>query len=175
MAESGDPSKSSSDGSDFLPSDNVYNRFKNFSRMVFGKMSTEGQKKYWEDADQRYSELDCKFCEDNRDVLLKTSPIIRYMNDNIQKLGGNLGRNNIRCRTCKTGMLGGFDHKYGIVVCANYIKSKSMLEDVISHEMVHAYDHLRFKTNLDHESSLKEIACSEVGFSRTSTRAITDN
>ncbi len=149
-------------GSDFLPSETLSARFKNFYRMATGKMSPEGQKRYWEDADQRYSEFDCRRCEQQRDYLLKFSPVVRYMTDNITKLGGNIGPHNIRCRTCKTGQLGGFDHKYGIMICANYVEKRSMLEDVMTHEMVHAYDHLRFKTDLSAEDDLRHAACSEV-------------
>ncbi|KAJ9502584.1 Mitochondrial inner membrane protease atp23 [Exophiala xenobiotica] len=146
-------------GLEFLPSTTLVNRFKNFYRMATGSMSPEGQKAYWDDADQRYSEFDCKRCETWRDDLLRTSPVIRYMNDNIRKLGGDIGKHNIRCKTCKEGMLAGFDHQYGIKVCANWVQSKSMMEDVVAHEMVHAYDHLRFKTTLDED--LRHAACSE--------------
>jgi inner membrane protease ATP23 len=149
-------------GSDFLPSDTLSARFRNFYRMAFGKMSPEGQKRYWEDADQRYSEFDCRRCEEQRDYLLKFSPVVRYMTDNITKLGGSVGPHNVRCRTCKTGQLGGFDHKYGIMICANYVEKRSVLEDVLTHEMVHAYDHLRFKTDLSAEDDLRHAACSEV-------------
>ncbi|ETN42346.1 uncharacterized protein HMPREF1541_01500 [Cyphellophora europaea CBS 101466] len=155
-------------GADFLPSDTLLNRFKNFYRMATGSMSPEGQRTYWADADERYSALDCKRCEDNRDYLLKYSPIIRYMSENIRRLGGDINSSNIRCRTCTTGMLGGFDHRYGIMLCANWVEKRNMLEDVLAHEMVHAYDHLRFKTKLDHETDLKHVACSEIRASNLS-------
>lgn len=153
---------------DFLPSTTLTNRFKNFYRMATGSMSPTGQAAYWADADARYSEIDCKRCEDQRDYLLQYSPIVRYMSDQISRLGGDLNRENIRCRTCATGQLGGFDHKYGILLCANYIDKRSMLEDVLSHEMVHAWDHLRFKTSLSHDASLREVACSEIRASNLS-------
>ncbi len=180
MAESSDSSSSPStatsaaspstavNGTDFLPSTTITNRFKNFYRMATGGMSPNGQKRYWEDADERYSEIDCKRCETQRDYLLRYSPIIRYMTDNISRLGGDIGSHNVRCRSCKEGMLGGFDHKYGIKLCANYVEKRNMLEDVMAHEMVHAYDHLRFKTNLDHETDLREVACSEIRASNLS-------
>lgn len=134
--------------------------------MLTGSMSSEGAEKYWADADQRYSEFDCKRCEEHRDYLLKYSPVIRFMNDNINKLGGDLGKHNIHCRTCPEKMQGGFDHKYGIKICANYVQEKSVLEDVLAHEMVHAYDHLRFKTNLSEDDDLRHAACTEVSASR---------
>jgi mitochondrial inner membrane protease ATP23 len=155
-------------GADFLPSDTLTNRFKNFYRMATGSMSESGQKAYWSDADARYSALDCGRCEKQRDYLLKYSPIVRYMSDNIRRLGGDINASNIRCRTCTTGMLGGFDHRYGIMLCANYVEKQSMMEDVLAHEMVHAYDHLRFNTNLDHETDLKHVACSEIRASNLS-------
>jgi mitochondrial inner membrane protease ATP23 len=147
MADTSSPSSSDSaappskvGGKEFLPSDTVTNRFKNFYRMAVGSMSLEGQKKYWEDADERYSASDCKRCENYRDYLMNYSPIIRYMTENIQRLGGDVNSTNVRCRTCKTGMLGGFDHRYGIMICANWMDSRKMQEDVMAHEMVHAYD-----------------------------------
>jgi hypothetical protein len=36
------------------------------------------------------------------------------------------------------------------------------LEDVMAHEMVHAYDVLRFKTQLAADEDLRKVACSEV-------------
>ncbi|RMZ89356.1 hypothetical protein DV736_g3415, partial [Chaetothyriales sp. CBS 134916] len=171
MAESKESKASTGSGvsgADFLPSDSMVNRFKNFYRMATGNMSAQGQKQYWEDADSRFSAMDCKRCEDQRDYLLQFSPMVRFMSDNIRRLGGEIGRDNMRCRTCKTGMLGGFDHKYGILLCANYVHERSMLEDVMAHEMVHAYDHLRFKTNLDHDTDLRHIACSEIRASNLS-------
>lgn len=112
----------------------------------------------------RNSAFDCARCEKNRDELLKTSPIIVYMRQNIKQLGGDLGPHNIRCRTCPEKAEGGFDHEYGIRICANYVETKKKLEDVLAHEMVHAYDHLRFKTNLDRDTDLRHSACSEVRY-----------
>lgn len=47
-----------------------------------------------------------------------------------------------------------------MLICANNIKDPSVVEDTIAHEMVHAYDHLRFKA--DFENNLRHAACSEV-------------
>lgn len=133
--------------------------------MLSGSMSPAGAEKYWTDADQRFSEFDCKQCEQHRDYLLKYSPVIRFMNDNINKLGGDMGPHNVHCRTCtdpREKMHAGFDYKYGIKICANYVQDKKTMEDVLAHEMVHAFDHLRFKTNLSAEDDLRHAACSEV-------------
>ena len=128
-------------------------------------MSAEGTEQYWWDADQRNSAFDCARCETNRDDLLRTSPIIVFMRQNIRALGGDVGPHNIRCRTCPERAEGGFDHEFGIRICANHVETKKKLEDVLAHEMVHAYDHLRFKTDLSKDSDLRHAACSEVSSS----------
>ena len=157
---------------EFLPSDTSMNRFRNFYRMATGKMSTEGQKKYWNDADLRYEAIDCKRCESQRDWLLQYSPIVNFMKDNIRQLGGQLDKSNIRCRRCVlpsdghakalVGNAGGFDKEYGIKLCANWLNTRSQVEDVMAHEMVHAYDHMRFKVDWDAQDDLRHVACTEV-------------
>lgn len=149
----------------FLPPTTQLNLFKNWVRVALKKTDPPATEAYWADVDKRYEKIDCTRCETDRDYLLRYSPIIRYMNDNIRRLGGDLNSTNIRCKTCikKTDrMYGGFDAQYGIKICANYVENRKMLEDVMAHEMVHAYDHLRFKVDLGPEEDLRKVACSEI-------------
>ena len=90
-------------------------------------------------------------------------PTIRFLQDNIKQLGGNLGSHNIYCRRCTQRQAGGFDPKFGIQICANEMQDNAHLEDTLAHEMVHAYDHLRFK--VDFVNNLRHAACAEVSFS----------
>ena len=46
------------------------------------------------------------------------------------------------------------------MLCANEMKDQGHLEDTMAHEMVHAYDHLRFK--VDWTDNLRHAACTEV-------------
>ena len=75
---------------------------------------------------------------------------------------------------------GGFDPEYGIQICANVVADKKQMEETLAHgnprmitfcskagrrltvilEMVHAYDHLRFK--VDWEQNLRHAACTEI-------------
>ena len=87
-------------------------------------------------------------------------PVIRYLGDNIRQLGGDLHNHNIYCRRCSNRRAGGFDPEYGILICANEMKDQGHLEDTLGHEMVHAYDHLRFK--VDWANNLRHAACTEV-------------
>jgi len=177
MADSPAPEPPKPDGSSFLTGQDTWTRFRNFYRMASGSMSPEGQAMYWKDADIRYEKLDCKRCESHRDWLLQYSPIVRFLGDNIKRLGGDLGKHNIRCRRCDTAMEGGFDPKYGVMLCANRLDTKSKVEDVMAHEMTHAYDHLRFKVKWDSED-LRHVACTEVYqhglFSLTNCSQVTD-
>ena len=55
------------------------------------------------------------------------------MRQNINQLGGNIHNENVRCRRCFVRQGGGFDPKYGILLCANHIHSRSHLEDTMAH------------------------------------------
>ena len=167
MAELPDtPSTSKSENNQFLSGNDFPTRFRNFYRMATGSMSKDGAEKYWKDADLRYEKVDCKRCEDSRDWLLRYSPIVRFMNENIQRLGGDLGKHNIRCRRCDEGMMAGFDPQYGIKLCANRLETRNQVEDSMAHEMVHAYDQLRFKLDWERKD-LRHAACTEVSLQLT--------
>lgn len=93
-------------------------------------------------------------------IVYLLGPTVRYLTDNIRQLGGDLGSHNIHCRRCTQRKAGGFDPEFGIQICANEMRDQGHLEDTMTHEMVHAYDHLRFK--LDWDSDLRHAACTEV-------------
>lgn len=82
----------------------------------------------------------------------------------MSKLGGDLDASNVLCRRCDTlspsGIRqGAFAADMGIVLCANHLRDRKTTEDVLSHEMVHAYDHMRFKYD---KWNLRHMACTEV-------------
>jgi mitochondrial inner membrane protease ATP23 len=150
---------------EFLTGTDSWTRFRNFYRMASGAMSPRGQQAYWYDVDLRYESTDCRRCETQRDDLLKHSPIIRFLHSNIHQLGGRLDKSNIRCRRCEPHerMFGGFDPRFGIKLCANLLEGRSRIEDTMAHEMVHAWDHLRWKVDWHAEGgNLKAVACTEV-------------
>lgn len=57
---------------------------------------------------------------------------------------------------------GGFEPAHGILVCANEVRNRGHLEDVLAHEMVHAYDCLRWEVDFRGQRDLKQAACTEV-------------
>ncbi|QKX58999.1 uncharacterized protein TRUGW13939_06128 [Talaromyces rugulosus] len=163
MSESDSPSQSQAPvapkDTGYTPGDGFFTQVKNILNIVSGRMTTEGKEQFRIARDDRNEEADCKRCEEQRDYLLRYSPVITYLSDNINQLGGNISSHNIYCRRCTKRQGGGFDPQHGIMVCANEMRDQSHLEDTMAHEMVHAYDHLRFKMNWD---NLRHAACSEI-------------
>ena len=68
---------------------------------------------------------------------------------------------NIICEPCaNSGIYGGFDAETAeMVVCQNAVRSKQKVEEILAHELVHAYDHCRAHVNW---SYLPHWACSEI-------------
>lgn len=101
---------------------------------------------------------------DAHSISLALGPTIRFLSSSIRDLGGDLSSHNIYCRRCDKRQAGSFDPEYGIRICANEMRNQGHLEDTLAHEMVHAYDHLRFKLDWA-GGDLRHAACSEVSIS----------
>ncbi|KAK4981289.1 Mitochondrial inner membrane protease atp23 [Elasticomyces elasticus] len=127
-----------------VPDKDFYN-WSNFFSILTGSASPSAREAYFNARDTKFEERDCKTCEKSRDWLLENSPIIRFMKHNINLLGQDINSENVHCKRCTTKQSGGFDAEYGIMICANQLRNQGHLEDTMAHEMVHAYDHLRFK------------------------------
>ncbi|KAH0825977.1 peptidase M76 family-domain-containing protein [Lanmaoa asiatica] len=63
------------------------------------------------------------------------------------------------CAPCDLTRSGGFHPAGAIVLCQNHPGSKRHLEDTLTHELIHMYDHCKF--NVDWHN-LRHHACSEV-------------
>lgn len=130
-----------------------------FFSILTGQATPEDTMNYIQVRSFEREEVDCKRCETHRDTLFQRSPIIRFLQDEIGKLGGDINSENVRCRRCTGYQRGGFDSDYGILLCANYLPKKGLVEDTMAHEMIHAYDHMRFKVD---RYNLRHQACTEV-------------
>lgn len=143
-------------------------RTRNWFSILLGTMPPSHQILYREDQYARHEKRDCDRCEEWRDYNLKYSPIVIFMQKNIRDLNGKLDADNIRCRRCPTRITedgktvrqgGGFSPEHGIQLCANEMRDSKHVEDTLAHEMVHAWDHLRWKVDW---GDLRHAACSEV-------------
>ncbi|EWC47049.1 hypothetical protein DRE_03811 [Drechslerella stenobrocha 248] len=134
-------------------------------------MDSASEAEYRRDVGEYYADSMCKRCEDHRDWLLKHSthmrirtgdtsgPIVRFMMDQVREVNGDLSDDSIRCMPCAKDQAGGFHPRYGILLCQNKLRDRGHVEDTMAHEMVHAYDHLRFQVDWDNP---KHLACSEI-------------
>lgn len=113
---------------------------------------------------QRYQ---CKKCYEYRDWLLKYSPTVIFMAQQIAKLNGHnsntpsmkFDESKIICDVCPDWKSGGFHPELGILICQNRIKDKWHLEDTLAHELVHYFDNLKWEVDW---LNLKHHACSEI-------------
>lgn len=147
------------------PDDATYYTWSSFFSILTGNASTREREAYFRVKDTINAEADCKRCVRDTKWLFANSPIIRFMKHNIDLLGPSDGSASITperviCQKCDAKQSGGFDPEYGILICANQMRNWGHTEDTIAHEMVHAYDHLRFKMDAVH--NLRHAACTEI-------------
>ncbi|GAB7363717.1 hypothetical protein MBLNU230_g4285t1 [Neophaeotheca triangularis] len=147
-----------------LEDDKTFYTWSNFFSILSGSATPTARAAYFRTKDTLNEATDCARCDSDKAWLFANSPIVRFMAHNISLLGpadgsATIHEGNVRCRKCDTQQSGGFDSEYGILVCANQLRNRGHLEDTLAHEMVHAYDHLRFKMDpLD----LRHAACMEI-------------
>lgn len=143
----------------------------NYFSILSGKMTPEGQFHYREWRYKVHEERDCKRCDDYRDWAFRYSPVVRFLQGKVADLNGRLDASNVVCRRCPARLeddgqvhrqSGGFSPSHGILLCANEIRDRKHLEDTLAHEMVHAWDHLRWKVDWTGDKDLKHAACTEV-------------
>lgn len=142
-----------------------------YFRIMTGAVTAEGINHYREDRYRVHEARDCARCETYRDWLFANSPTVRFLRDKVAALNGRLDETNVVCRRCpgrvgEDGSVvrqsGGFSPDHGILLCANEIRNRGHLEDTLSHEMVHAWDHLRWNVDWVGKKSLKHAACTEI-------------
>ncbi|KAK3209547.1 hypothetical protein GRF29_69g2233935 [Pseudopithomyces chartarum] len=128
-------------------------------RHVTGNRDVSLERKYFEEMDALKADSFCKRCETNRDYLMQYSPVVKFLKDEVAKLGGDLNAKNVHCRMCSTEQGGGFHVDHGILLCANKFRNRGHQEDTMAHEMVHAWDYLKWKVD---DNNLRHQACLEI-------------
>jgi inner membrane protease ATP23 len=148
------------------PSDDAtYYTWSSFFSILSGHATPTERAAYFRTKDILHEETDILRAEADKKWLFANSPIVRFLAHNISLLGPTNGSASITpervtCRKCDDKQGGGFDPEYGILICANQMRNRSHMEDTLAHEMVHAYDHLRFKMDAVH--NLRHAACTEI-------------
>lgn len=143
----------------------------NYFNILCGRVTPEGQFHYREWRERENEARDCRRCEEYRDWLFAYSPVVRFMRERVASLNGHLDASNVVCRRCPSHLTedgrvvrsgGGFSPDHGIRICANNIRDRKHLEDSLAHEMVHAWDHLRWKVDWAGDKDLRHAACTEI-------------
>ncbi|QRW22021.1 peptidase family M76 protein [Rhizoctonia solani] len=107
-------------------------------------------------------------CETWKNDLMKNSPVVVFMLKHLALHSTNLTSAHIHCAPCDPSRAGGFSPDAGILLCQDRFMSKTHMQDTLVHEMVHVYDHARFKVDW---SNLRHHACSEVEWDGVQIRA----
>jgi inner membrane protease ATP23 len=164
------------------PLDPIYYNWSSTFSILLGRMTGTRnvplEESYFSEMDALKADSICKRCDTNRDYLLQYSPIVKFLSDEVAKLGGDLNSKNILCRMCTNEQSGGFSLDHGILLCANKFRNRGHQEDTMAHEMVHAWDHLKFKVeneNLRHQACLEIRASTLSGECRFSREFFTKN
>lgn len=147
------------------PDDEAFYTWSSFFHLLTNTATPRERTAYFNVRDTLNEERDCKRCDSHTKWLFANSPIVRFMKHNIDLLGPSSGSatidaSRVLCRRCDASQGGGFDPEYGILICANQMRNRGHVEDTLAHEMVHAYDHLRFKMDAVH--NLRHAACTEI-------------
>ncbi|RKP04153.1 hypothetical protein CXG81DRAFT_8670 [Caulochytrium protostelioides] len=104
-----------------------------------------------------------KDCERWKARLLQSSPIVRFMRDELARAGCPFPPGLFRCQPCDAGapaaIAGGFVPTQGIVLCQETLVNRDHMEDTMAHELIHAFD--QCTTRVDW-SQCAHLACSEI-------------
>ncbi|XP_057613950.1 mitochondrial inner membrane protease ATP23 homolog isoform X1 [Chionomys nivalis] len=93
---------------------------------------------------------------------LETNPYVKVLLDAMKHSGCavNKGRH-FSCEDCDGNVSGGFDASASqIVLCQNNIRNQAHMSRVVTHELIHAFDHCR--AHVHWFTDVRHLACSEI-------------
>ncbi|CAN1188015.1 Mitochondrial inner membrane protease ATP23 [Linum perenne] len=88
------------------------------------------------------------------------APMVKFLREHLEKAGCGIGDKFIRAVHCDGNYSGGFTPGKGIQVCSNHMNIQDEVNQVVIHELIHAFDECR-AANLDW-TNCAHHACSEV-------------
>ncbi len=111
-----------------------------------------------------------RLCEKRIDYAIKNNNTVLFLLNSIEKLGCKLPNDFFICRTCPEEISGGItvpnsleeakkSYKPQVILCEDRFMDRSLFENTIVHELVHAYDLCR--SNIDW-TNCKQHACTEI-------------
>lgn len=93
---------------------------------------------------------------------METSPYAKLLLSAMKNSGCKVFKDrHFSCEDCDGTVSGGFDATSSqIVLCQNNIQQQSHMNRVVTHELIHAFDHCR--ANVDWFNNYRHLACSEI-------------
>ncbi|CAM8910329.1 unnamed protein product [Rhodiola kirilowii] len=88
------------------------------------------------------------------------TPMVKFLMEHLTKSGCPISENFIQAVHCDQEISGGFRPGEGIIICSNHMNIQDEVNQVVIHELIHAYDECRAK-NMDW-SNCAHHACSEI-------------
>ncbi|XP_054911566.1 mitochondrial inner membrane protease ATP23 homolog [Poeciliopsis prolifica] len=93
---------------------------------------------------------------------METSPYAKLLLSAMKNSGCNVFKDrHFSCEDCDGMVSGGFDAASSqIVLCQNNIHQQAHMNRVVTHELIHAFDHCR--AHVDWFNNFRHLACSEI-------------
>ena len=82
-------------------------------------------------------------CESELDDITSRTPMVKFLLEALSKAGCPVKREFFEVQYCSQAVLGGFRPDQGVVLCHNNLMTRTDMENMLTHELVHAYDHCR--------------------------------
>ncbi|XP_051248797.1 mitochondrial inner membrane protease ATP23 homolog isoform X1 [Dicentrarchus labrax] len=101
-------------------------------------------------------------CQVMLQFAMETSPYAKLLLSAMKSSGCQVFKDrHFSCEDCDGTVSGGFDAASSqIVLCQNNIHQQSHMTRVVTHELIHAFDHCR--AHVDWFNNYKHLACSEI-------------
>ena len=97
---------------------------------------------------------------DDKELIYVAGPAVLFMLKHLRLSGCPVSPQHIQCVSSEPTEAGGFSTDTGnIFICTRGFSTRKHLENIMVHELVHMYDHCKFKVDW---SNLRHHACSEV-------------
>ncbi|XP_075713128.1 mitochondrial inner membrane protease ATP23 homolog [Rhinoderma darwinii] len=101
-------------------------------------------------------------CKTRLKFAMETNPHVKLLLYAMNQAGCTAYRDrHFSCEECDGQVGGGFDSSTSeIVICQNNINDQTNMNRMLTHELIHAYDHCR--AQVDFLSNIRHLACTEI-------------
>ncbi|XP_072002922.1 mitochondrial inner membrane protease ATP23 homolog isoform X2 [Engystomops pustulosus] len=98
-------------------------------------------------------------CKARLKIAMETSPHVKLLLDAMNR--AVYKDRHFTCEECDGQVGGGFDSSTSeIVICQNTVNDQTTMNRMLTHELIHAYDHCR--AHVDFLNNIQHLACTEI-------------